>query len=286
MKASCIFMIMAGMMAVTGLMSCGSSNNIVSYGVGYQAVRLKTPPTPESVQNAKISVTYTIDADGNLNSLVSNLTDDVMTIDQTRSFLIEADGRSTTYYDPTVRTTTVGNFEANTTSTIVNVGDVAWAVGIDYDAHDVFAGRSKTTGQLIANSTQVADLPQVTIGPRGHAYLSRTFKVDGVGEDALRQSPAVVVQAEEYEQSPVRFKIYISYSFDDGKSYEKLESDMYVSTQIKRELGSYGRVNESVREILKAKPDAVREGWWTIAVSSNVPDAYDRYSQGFITDYR
>jgi len=222
--------------------------------------------------------------------LVSNLTNDVVTIDQTRSFFIAPNGKSTSYYDPKIYTSSVTNYGSNTSSGALNLGGIGNALGgggaVGTILEATTLGTSSTTGQANTNTTQSFDLPQVSIGPRGQAYMSKVFEVAGIDERAIQYAGNGHIQANTYDQSPVRFSVSISYSFDNGTTYKQLLSELYLSTQIKEAVTSYGQVNNSIRKILTKKPDAVNESWWTIAAPNNYPGSGDKYSHGLIVDYR
>ena len=112
--------------------SCGSSK-LSTNSVGYQSVRTthaqpsQTSPIPD---DAKIAVAYSIGGDGALTAIVYNRTSEIMTIDQTKSFFVNSDGTSVSYYDPTVRTTSVTDMSSVTKGGSVNLGSITGALGI------------------------------------------------------------------------------------------------------------------------------------------------------------
>lgn len=71
------------------LASCGSAK-LSTGSVGYQSIRTthaqpsQKSPIPD---DAQIAVAYTIGGDGALTAIVYNRTSEIMTIDQTKSFL-------------------------------------------------------------------------------------------------------------------------------------------------------------------------------------------------------
>ena len=86
--------------------SCVSSDPLTHSHVAYQSVTTRhvQPKSAEDIPStAKIAVIYTISSSGVLSARVVNRTDQVMTIDQTKSFFVNSDGQSISYYDPTVR---------------------------------------------------------------------------------------------------------------------------------------------------------------------------------------
>lgn len=53
-----------------------------------------------------------------------------MTIDQTKSFFVDSNGKSYSYYDPTVRTSTVTDITSSASGVSVNLGSIAQGLGI------------------------------------------------------------------------------------------------------------------------------------------------------------
>ncbi len=97
------------------LAACGSTK-LATSSVGYQSVRTvhaqptKTSPIPDE---AKIAVAFHINQTGALTAIVYNHTSEIMTIDQTKSFFVDSDGKSTSDYDPTVKTTSVTDMSSS-----------------------------------------------------------------------------------------------------------------------------------------------------------------------------
>lgn len=116
-------------MGLVGLVSsCGTK--LVTTAVAYQSVRTTFTQPSEIPQEAKIAVCYDIDEDGKLNAVVFNRTSEIMIIDQTKSFFVNSDGQSTSYFDPTVRTTSQTDMSSATKGASVNLGAVGNALGI------------------------------------------------------------------------------------------------------------------------------------------------------------
>ena len=104
---------------------------------------------------AKIAIAYNISKDGELTAIVYNRTSEIMTIDQTKSFFVNSDGKSISYYDPTVRTTSTTNIDSHTKGATINLGSVAGALGIGGPigqiAGGINLGGSGTSGIEAAN---------------------------------------------------------------------------------------------------------------------------------------
>ena len=182
MKHKIIYLIICVVFA-----SCGSTK-LSTNSVGYQSVRTthaqpsQTSPIPD---DAKIAVAYSIGGDGALTAIVYNRTSEIMTIDQTKSFFVNSDGTSASYYDPTVRTTSVTDMSSVTKGGSVNLGSITGALGIGGTigqlANGINLGGSGTSGTAETSTTYVADLPQVSLAPHSNGAMSKTFHVTGLG---------------------------------------------------------------------------------------------------------
>ena len=172
------------------LASCGSQK-LTTSSVGYQSIRTKhAQPTTSSPipEEAKIAVAYTISEEGELTAIVYNRTSEIMTIDQTMSFFVNSDGMSTSYYDPTVRTTSVTDMSSTTKGASVNLGAIAGALGVGGTigqlASGVNVGGSGTNGSATTNTTYIADQPRVSLAPHSNGAMSKTFSIKGIGSNS------------------------------------------------------------------------------------------------------
>lgn len=251
------------------LASCSTIKD-KTYCVTYQSVRMKyAQPTPENPipEEAKIAVGYTISPDGKLTALVYNRTDEIMTIDQTLSFFVNSDGKSTSYYDPTVRTTSTTDLSSSTKGASVNLGAIAGAFGIGgalgQIANGINVGGSGTSGQSVTEATYVSDQPRVSLAPRSNAAMSKVFDVAGLASPAEDNREIALPQLTQQE-SPCRFSVCITYSFDGGETFDKLVTDFYVESYINVPLKSEGMVNDALKTVTHSKPDLYSTPWWRI----------------------
>lgn len=231
--------------------------------VAYQSVRTTFRQPDEShpiPDEAEIILTYSLSADGVLTVLVKNNTDEIMMIDQTNSFFVNSDGSSTSYYDPTVYTKTTSDISSSTRGVSVNAGAVANALGAGSGVTSLLSGvnvgGSNTGGQITTNVTQVADLPVVSVAPRGTVVMSKEFKVSGIGRIRGKNIEMSLTN------STCRFSVCISYSTDEGENYDKLKTDMYVNSEVFAKVQDDSRINDAVGEIYKTKTDAIYEPLW------------------------
>ncbi len=271
--------------------SCGSTKLSTS-SVGYQSVRTthaqpsQTSPIPD---DAKIAVAYSIGGDGALTAVVYNRTSEIMTIDQTKSFFVNSDGKSVSYYDPTVRTTSVTDMSSVTKGGSVNLGSIAGALGIGGTigqlANGINLGGSGTNGTAETTTTYIADLPQVSLAPRSNGAMSKTFHVAGLGASSLKGS-AVNQPSLSKEQSYCRFSVCISYSVDGGQTFDKLVTDFYANSKVIVPVNQQGRVNDALRQIYQSKTDAINEYWWLLQFNYNISRGYDKRVQGMLYDYK
>lgn len=286
MKHKIIYLIICVVFA-----SCGSTK-LSTNSVGYQSVRTthaqpsQTSPIPD---DAKIAVAYSIGGDGALTAIVYNRTSEIMTIDQTKSFFVNSDGTSVSYYDPTVRTTSVTDMSSVTKGGSVNLGSITGALGIGGTigqlANGINLGGSGTSGTAETSTTYVADLPQVSLAPHSNGAMSKTFHVTGLGASSLRGS-AINQPSLTKEQSYCRFSVCISYSTDGGQTFDKLVTDFYANSKVVVPVVKHGQVNNALRQIYEQKLDAINEYWWLLNFDNTESMGYDKRVQGILYDYK
>lgn len=272
-------------------MSC-TTYKLGTNRVGYQSVRTAhAQPTQDSPipDNAKIAVAYTIGTDGSLTAIVYNRTSEIMTIDQTKSFFVNSSGKSISYYDPTVRTTSVTDMSSKTKGGSLNLGAVTGALGIGgivgQLANGINLGGDGTTGTAETTTTYVADMPQVSLAPHSNGAMSKTFSVTGLGISALNQMEAKMPSMTQ-DQSYCRFSVCISYSIDGGKTFDKIVTDFYANSKIVIPVTRKGHVNDALRQIYQLKQDAINEYWWLMYFNYNIPYGKSYRVQGILYDYK
>lgn len=271
--------------------SC-SSGKMVTSSVAYQSIRT-TFRQPDSIpidipSDAKIILAYTITPDGYLAVGIENNTHEIMIIDQTMSFFIN-NGQSISYYDPTVKTTTITDLASSTKGGSVNLGAIGNALGVGgilgTALQGINLGASGTVGTSTQNTTIIADQPRVSIGPKGSCAMSKTFKIDGIGKSALKQSSPTAT-AYTNNNSYCRFSVCISYSLDGGNTFEKITTDFYANSKIVLPVSRKGLVNETLRDLFTKKTDALNENLWLLYFKTNVPGAHDSMVKGLLYDYQ
>lgn len=289
------------LLGITALLSsCGSENSLVVSRVGYQSVRTSFAQPKEIPDDAKIAVQYFFNPSGEMMVVVFNRTDKILTIDQTKSFLINTTGTSQSYFDPATYTTTSGSFNSETHGTSFNLGAIANAFGIGGAIGSMLSGltttNSTTIGTYGSSSVSVQDQPLVRVGPHGNMIMSKQFKITGL-TDGLATDSYVDTG---FQSAPLRFSVCVSYSFEEAPD-EKLVTDFYVNTTINEPV-SGGRVNDAFTKIYRQKPDAVAEYAYTMRVFTNLPqktndsswngevittnNIFDRFAHGSLIDYK
>lgn len=265
-----------------GLCSCTSKLQVGN--VAYRSLRLANPKSPDERQNAEIITVYTIEEGENktedkskknyvLHVQITNNTDNVMLIDQTKSFYINPGGKSICYFDPSVTTSTQTAMNSSGNQVGVNLGSIAGALGIGGTIGGLLGGvnvgGSSNNGQSNSTTVYNADLPAITIGPKGTAFLDKKFEVDDKSW-VIENLPEFIIS--EPENSPFGFSVSISYSVDGGESFKLLTSKIYANSTICIPVKSKSQTNEAVRTILLNKPDAVHEPIWYIGMGNMMPD--------------
>lgn len=284
------------LIACLATVSC-STGTLNTYGVAYQSVRTdnykgKVP------DDAKIAIYYNISDDGQIVPVIFNKTDEIMIIDQTMSFFVNSDGTSTSYYDPTVKTTSVTDIASGTSGASVNLGAIGGALGIGGPLGTALSGinlgGSETSGTSTTNTTYKSELPRVSISPRGMFAIPKPFKISKVGNSLYYKESSMLAKeynfnAESAKDSPCRFSICISYSLDNGENFDKIVTDFFISTQMVEAVTQKGKVNDALRRIYQNKPDALNEPWWMLHFINNIQSnsgVYDTETQGILYDYR
>lgn len=243
--------------------------------VTYQSVRNKNEAlnvTQEIPDSAKIYVDYNINQSGILTVNIKNLTDEIMIIDQTKSFVVNSNGTSTPYYDPTVKTKTVTDLSSNQVGGSVNLGAVGGALGVGGTVGQILngvnVGSSTTNGQSVANTTYSVELPQLNIAPKGRISLKK-LSISNLGyiftaavADENKSREDIIKTDYTPTNSYCTFSVCISYSIDEGKTYQKLISDFYANSVIAIPVKSKREVNEALRKVLSAKKDYMNEPFW------------------------
>lgn len=269
------------------LSSCSSSNKLLTTKIAYQSIRTKQ--INEQSENSKIALGYAITEFGELVVAVRNLTSEIMIIDQTKSFFVNTDGNSMSYYDPTIRTKSVTDISSSTDGASVNLGAIAGALGIGGPigtlASGINVGGSETSGTSTTRTDYIADTPQVSLGPKGSTILSKHFKVSGIGKDALSYSNAVMPNISLYNM-PETFSVCISYSIDNGETYKKIVTDFYKNSEIVIPVTENGILNDSLRKIFTLKSDAINEKCWILHFVNNIPTPNNTTVQGTLSDFQ
>lgn len=283
------------------LVSCSSGELMVS-SVGYQSIRTTFAQPKKIPDSAKIAVEYFINPQGELLAVVYNLSNDIITIDQTKSFLINTNGQSLSYYDPTIKTTTSGSFNAETTSTSLNLGVLSNVFGLNGPLGNLLnstpVGNASTHGTFQSNTVTISDMPHVRIGPRGNMALSKQFKISGVGKGNINSGSNNFINCKS-NNSPLRFSVCISYALEDAP-LNKLVTNFYVNSSI-LESCVKGKVNDSFSRIYNYKTDALIEPSYIFVINTNLPTKpienfygdlinthyiYDSYVHGSLVDYQ
>lgn len=275
---------------------CAPTKLAVS-SVSYQSVRnSKDGIQSKAPAGASIMVRHSLSSDGALNVYVTNLTDSVMIIDRTLSFFVNSNGKSTAYYDPTIKTKTTTDISSSTSSVGVNLGAVAGAVGVGgalgRALNGINIGDSTTGGTAITNTTYTVDQPTIAIGPNGEVNMSREFHVEGMGKSFLSDLANQVTSKENYiltadniNDAVSSFSVTITYSLDGGKTFDKIISRYYTDALLTSFVKEKGKTNAPLRDIYMKKPDALNKDWFIIYFNTNVP-SLDTYYNNNLFDYK
>lgn len=272
--------------ALTALLlstSC-TSGKLDVRSVDYQAIRTDYAQPTSIPEDATIAVEYFFNEKGEMQPVVYNLTSEILTVDQTKSFVIKPDGSSVSYYDPTIRTTTTGSFNAETDGSSFNLGGIASILGIGGPLGGLMGSTtisSATTNGLIRqNTVSITDQPMVNIGPKGSIAMSKAFAIPVIGKagftskyDFIDINPKNALN---------QFSVCITYSTDDGNTFDKIVTHFYISSQISVPVNDH-KVSQSFYSIYDKKPDALAENMFMFLMPNNIASETTNVMGEFIT---
>lgn len=273
------------------LTSCRSPEYLNVSGVAYQSVRGTNSVDYERIpKDATIIVYSSVNQNGVVEVTVKNNTDKIMTIDRTKSFFRDGSNNSIPYYDPTVAVNTQSTTVGNTTGTNVNLGSIARAAGVGGAIGTALSGVNvgSTNSEATTNSESIyhIDQPQIHIAPYGSASMGRQFNATGLGRDFLGEAINSSMQDVNNNFTPehtyASCNICISYSVDDGATYETLLIDFYANTLLIGKVRQTGQVNDALRRIYIGKDDALTEQWYLIHFKSRGGNDYHINNKSFI----
>ena len=253
------------------------TNYLQVSGVAYQSIRTKNPVASRSQipAEATIIVSCYVGENGEFDVVVQNNTDKMMTIDRTKSFFRNQNGNSIPYYDPTVQVRTQSTTVSGQTGATVNLGSIAAAAGVGgrlgTALGGVNVGGSKGTATTNTNTTYYIDQPQVSIAPHGQVSMGRTFMIEGIGVSILKSLAMTSTEMNNVytpTQTYAACNLCVSYSIDEGKTYETIFTDLYSNSLICSPVKQKGQVNEALRNIYVNKSDVLQEPWFLFVFGS------------------
>ena len=257
-----------GLMAlcIITLLLATSCSTLKTNSLHYQSVR-KTYRYDDTA-NASIVVLADLYGDGTLKVEIRNNSDEIMTIDMEKSFVVNTSGKSQSFYDPTIRVESITTSTSQAKGGSVNLGAVTGALGIGGVAgtlaRGVNVGGGSTTGVSNTSTTYMSDMPQVSLAPHSRGAMPKEFNVGSIGERGYNQTYKEIPR-EEAE----KFALVILWSIDGGKTYVKYEQWYYINADYTVPVRLHGHLNVALREILRTKPDCIYEPWWVIYTQNN-----------------
>ncbi len=268
----------AGFLLVLTISVLGVFSSCASYldvkGIAYQSIRAKDPVDNTQIpEKAKIIIAVLVDNHGYVNVEVQNNTDEIMTIDRTKSFFTGCDGISIVYYDPTVNVLTQSTTSGQTIGGSVNLGSVANAVGIGGISGSLLSGINVAAARNYAttttNSTYIIDQPKISIAPHGKALMGRDFQetsfdIERLAELAQNTTSDINQSYVDKRLSPYSCTVTVSYSIDDEKTYDKIEVVLFVNSYIVSRVTKKGNINDALRTLYMEKKDLFDEDWYTL----------------------
>lgn len=267
------------LMTIWVLSSCSSASFLEVSGVGYQTLQMQESNkdfSDQAIKKAQILVYCLVDRNGEVEVMVENNSDQMMTIDRTKSFFQNQNDVAQMYYDPTVQTNTTSVTHGSTTGVGVNLGSVARAVGVGgilgTALSGVNVGGSNSTSTTNVNTTYTIDQPKVSVPPHGRISMGRTFQMQGVGRSflhsAVTESQLDVNNSFSNSNTYAASNIVISYSLDNEATYQFIETHLFANSLLVGKVREKGKVNDALRTIYMNKPDALSQPWFLLYFAS------------------
>lgn len=263
---------------LTGLLAACATRSLPLF-VNYISLRPKyEQPTKENPipEEAEIVVEYNIDPDGYFTPIVHNRTSNVMILDQTQSFFSNTNGKSVSYFDSTVKTTSTTDISSKSKGVSVNLGSVADALGVGGVvgtlANGVNVGSSGTTGDAKTTTTYTTDEPRVSVPPMGKAKMSKRYRI-ATFEEASHDMRKILYGEMEQNTSVFgsefvsQFSICISYSIDGGETFDNLITDFYIDAYMNvpvKVKKSVTLLDETLHEMVQSKPNMYNAYSWIL----------------------
>lgn len=272
MKIKTIYSLFLGM-SILLFNACASKNYIIPQGVAYRSIHATNGTTVESEipDSAKIIVQYRIGY--KVSVYIKNNTDEIMVIDKAKSFFRNADGISQMYWNPEVKTHTTSSTSGGTKGVSVNLGGLT-GIGM---LSGVNVGGGTSSANTNTNTTYDIDQQIISIAPHSGKDIGRYFYVRK--ESLVADLKALIKEYEKNtftmmsftpKNSTLRFGISITYSVDNGQTFDRIDNDFYANTLIISRPKQEGQLNEAVREIYINKPDALQEPWYQMYFHSKI----------------
>jgi hypothetical protein len=276
MKKIVLFLML---MTIWVLSSCSSASFLEVSGVGYQTLQMQESNkdfSEQAIKKAQILVFCLVDKNGDVEVMVENNTDQIMTIDRTKSFFQNQNDVAQMYYDPTIHTNTQSVTLGSTTGIGVNLGSVARAVGVGgilgTALSGVNVGGGNSTSTTNVNTTYTVDQPKVSIPPHGRISMGRMFPMLGVGRNflhaAVTESPTDINNLFVQDNTYARANICISFSIDGEKSFQFIETHLYANSLMIGKVNGEGYVNNALRTIYTNNPNALLQPWYLLYFAS------------------
>lgn len=131
-------------------------------------------------------------------------------------------------------------------------------------------------------------MPQVSLAPYSNGAMSKVFKISRLGCEALKVISDISAPDYSHDSSPCRFSVCISYSVDNGNTFEKLVTDFYVNSLVVHKCKNNQSINSTLMSVYQTKPDLLYEPWWLLYFpnNGNRHASFDSRRQGLIYDFQ
>lgn len=126
--------------------------------------------------------------------------------------------------------------------------------------------------------------------------MSKAYTIRGIGKNAYIDRNIIDISS---KLSPTKFSVCVTYSLDDGVTFEKLVTHFYVSSHLAVPVNNK-KVSRAFYSIYDQKPDALVENMYMFIIPNNIKsettdmmgyflthtNLYDSYTQGSLIDFQ
>jgi hypothetical protein len=110
--------------------------------------------------------------------------------------------------------------------------------------------------------------------------------IEGVGLTFLSQLATDICNEFTPDQTYAACNLCISYSVDDGKTFDTILTDIYANSLLVSKVKQVGQVNDALRTIYINKSDALTEPWFALYFQSDAKQNNNKVQVSEILNFK